>query len=68
MIAQHWRHDPMISHESPHAMLIFRLSKQLTKLSHTIVQLPSDDDALDRLATEIAKEIDAGVGSSMDIL
>ena len=68
MIAQHWRHDPMISHESPHAMLIFRLSKQLTKLPHTVVQLPSEDDALDRLGSEIAKEIDVGVGSRMDIL
>ena len=58
----------MISHESPHAMLIFKLSKQLTKLSTSVVHLPSDDDTLERLGSEIAKEIDAGIGSKIDIL
>ena len=67
MVAQHWRHDPDISHESPHALLIFKLSKQLTKLSRTVVHYPTDDTVLERFRNEIAKEIDIGIGPKMDI-
>lgn len=66
MTAQIWRHDPNIFHESPHCMLILSVSKALKPLSHKIVHLPTDDDKLDELGAEIAKEIDQCVGSLVD--
>jgi len=66
MTAQYWRHDPVICHESPHALLLFSLSKELRPLTHTSINLPSDDDGLDNFGIENANEIDNAIGPSLD--
>ena len=68
MVAQHWMLDPEISHESPHAMLIFKISKQLPRLKIKTIQFPDDKDGIKLLGEEIANEIDRGIGSRLDIL
>ena len=68
MTAEIWKQDPDISHESPHCMLIFKVSKQIPKLRVKSIQFPDDKDALKQLGDEIAKELDQGTGSKLDIL
>ena len=68
MTAQHWKLDPEIPHESQHAMLIFKISKQLPRLKVKTIQFPDDKEGVERLGVEIANEIDRGVGTKLDIL
>ena len=68
MVAQHWRKDSEISHESPHALLVFKLSKQIKKLERHVINFPSTEAGLNSLGEEFAKYIDIGVGSKIDIL
>ena len=68
MTAQIWRHGNDNAHESPHVMIIFSLSKAIKSLSHKAVHLLTDEDKLDELGAEIAKDIDTCVGSFTDRL
>ena len=68
MVAQHWPEDEEIFHESSHSMIIFKVKKELPRLKVSTVQLPTDKAGLDALGAEIAKEIDIGVGTKLDIL